>query len=89
MVVVVEDGPSVAGVDPSTAQRLSRLGVTNVAIGRDGTTQAIVLEGWAFDPQRCGQEAAGLVSASASHKCLQPALQVQISPDPGAKKGEA
>jgi hypothetical protein len=35
---------------PATAARLGALGVTNIAVLRDHTTVAVVLEGWAFDP---------------------------------------
>ncbi len=37
---------------PDVAQRLGRLGITHVALLRDLSSTAVVLEGWAFDPAR-------------------------------------
>jgi hypothetical protein len=42
---------------PATAARLGALGVTNIAVLRDQTTVAVVLEGWAFDPAATTHEA--------------------------------
>jgi hypothetical protein len=39
-------------VGPGTADRLRELGISRVALLRDGPTTGLVLEGWAFDPTR-------------------------------------
>jgi hypothetical protein len=53
MVMLVADirsGEPVLG--PDAAQRLGSLGITRIALLRDLSSTAVVLEGWAFDPAR-------------------------------------
>lgn len=37
-------------VGPEVADRLGCLGITRLALLRDTTSTAVILEGWAFDP---------------------------------------
>jgi hypothetical protein len=39
-------------VGPVVADRLGGLGITRLALLRNTTSMAVVLEGWAFDPSR-------------------------------------
>jgi hypothetical protein len=39
-------------VGPDAAERLGSLGITRIALLRDESSTAVVLEGWAFDPAR-------------------------------------
>lgn len=55
--LVVPGGTEVFALDDVAVARLADLGVTRVSILRDPTAVAIVLEGWAFDPERSGTEA--------------------------------
>lgn len=53
MVMLVADihaGEPVLG--PDVAVRLGSLGITRIALLRDLSSTAVVLEGWAFDPAR-------------------------------------
>ena len=53
MVMLVADiqaGEPVLG--PDAAERLGSLGITRIALLRDLSSTAVVLEGWAFDPAR-------------------------------------
>lgn len=53
MVMLLADfqsGEPVLG--PDAAQRLGSLGITRIALLRDLSSTAVVLEGWAFDPAR-------------------------------------
>lgn len=53
MVMLVADiqaGEPVLG--PDAAERLGKLGITRIALLRDLSSTAVVLEGWAFDPAR-------------------------------------
>ncbi len=53
MVMLVADihaGEPVLG--PDAAERLGSLGISRIALLRDLSSTAIVLEGWAFDPAR-------------------------------------
>ena len=53
MVMLVADiqaGEPVLG--PDAAERLGSLGITRIALLRDLSSTAVILEGWAFDPAR-------------------------------------
>jgi hypothetical protein len=52
VVLVAGDGAGEAVVGPTAAERLNDLGVTRIALLRDGLATSVVLEGWAFDPTR-------------------------------------
>lgn len=64
---------------------LARLGVTSVALVRDERTVAIVLEGWAFDPERSAEAAAEAVKATPAARTLRPVMHVAVAS--GAAKG--
>lgn len=48
---------------PDAAQRLGSLGITRIALLRDTSSTAIVLEGWAFDPARTDEATRALFPA--------------------------
>jgi hypothetical protein len=50
LVADIQSGEPVLG--PDAAQRLGSLGITRIALLRDLSSTAVVLEGWAFDPAR-------------------------------------
>ena len=50
LVAEIHAGEPVLG--PNVAERLGNLGITRVALLRDPSSTAVVLEGWAFDPAR-------------------------------------
>ncbi|WP_353357420.1 hypothetical protein [Intrasporangium sp. DVR] len=80
LVVLVDGRREVAALDVTTAGRLAALGVTHVTVARDRSTEAVVLEGWAFDAITHVAEASALVGGRAATRTLQPVLQVLISP---------
>jgi hypothetical protein len=59
LVVITERGGRAAApdvsVDATTAHRLAAIGVTNLAVVADDTTQAVVLEGWVGCSKDLGQ----------------------------------
>ena len=59
-------------------EELARLGVTNVSLLRDEQAVGIVLEGWAFDPERSSGAAATALGA-ATARALHPVLQMAVS----------
>jgi hypothetical protein len=63
------------------------LGVTRLAVARDDASEAIVLEGWAFDAETYGAEATRLVAGDAAARPLQPVLQALLCPADGAGAG--
>jgi hypothetical protein len=80
MLIVLLDARDVTALDVATATQLASLGITQVTIARDAATEAVVLEGWAFDVPACGAEASRLIGGSAVTRSLQPVLQTLISP---------
>jgi hypothetical protein len=50
LVADIEAGEPVLG--PDAAERLGSLGITRIALLRDLSSTAVILEGWAFDPAR-------------------------------------
>lgn len=67
-----------ATIDAATAERLAELGVTRVTVARDTVTEAVVLEGWAFDAQSSAAEAARLVAGPDPARSLKPVLQTLL-----------
>ena len=63
---------------PHHVHELARLGVTNVALLRDGQALGIVLEGWAFDPKRSSRAAAEALGARTA-RTLHPVLQMAVA----------
>ncbi|HET7676425.1 MAG TPA: hypothetical protein VFK38_01080 [Candidatus Limnocylindrales bacterium] len=74
------------GADPGltlgsdTAERLARLGVTNVVLVRDDRGTGVVLEGWAFDPASAGDAVAEAIAPGGHIRLLEAVLQVAIAP---------
>jgi len=51
---------------PDAAERLGSLGITRIALLRDLSSTAIVLEGWAFDPARTDEATRAVFPAGVS-----------------------
>lgn len=67
-------------LDPETAGELAELGVTSVTLTRDDEGHGLVLEGWAFDPDRSAEAASALLShGSATGRRLRPVMHVAVS----------
>jgi hypothetical protein len=82
MVMLVADirsGEPVLG--PDAAQRLGSLGITRIALLRDLSSTAVVLEGWAFDPA-CTDEAtrAAFPAGGASLRTFHDVEYVGVAP---------
>jgi hypothetical protein len=78
LVVVLDAHSGEATLDARSARRLAELGVTHVAVARDDHTEAVVLEGWAFDTDSSGAEATEIVAGTSTHSTLQPVLQTLL-----------
>jgi cyanophycinase-like exopeptidase len=65
-----------------SVEALARLGVTTVSLARDELTAAVILEGWALDPE-CGDAALSALGASPdTTRALQPVVQMAVSTAP-------
>ena len=82
MLIISADGGDVT-VGPETLGRLAALGVTSVSVLRDGEELALVLEGWAFEPQASAHAAMSALNASSSGARLFHAIaQMNVSAAP-------
>lgn len=79
LVLVLDAHGGETSLDARSAGRLADLGITHVAVARDDSTEAVVLEGWAFDPETSGAEAAEIVAARGARHVLHPVLQTLLS----------
>jgi hypothetical protein len=77
MVVLLETPDTDFSVRPDQIAQLAQLGVSNLALLRDGQTVGIVLEGWLFDP--VGSGAAVLSGIADGGRALHPVLQMAVS----------
>ncbi|MGH2546118.1 MAG: hypothetical protein ACRDHJ_04490 [Actinomycetota bacterium] len=79
-----------AGADISlgaeTSARLARFGITHAALLADDDQVAVVLEGWAFDPDSSAADAAGVVAgARQTSRVLRCLAEVAVPPDAGSR----
>jgi hypothetical protein len=77
-------------LQPGALEKLARLGVTSVALLRDGSGAGLVLEGWAFDPGDAPRAARAVGDGRADVRLLQPLVQMTVSTDAapsGDRKG--
>jgi hypothetical protein len=79
MLMVLLDAQSgESTLDATSVSRLADLAVTHIAIARDDCTEAVVLEGWAFDTEVSGAEATEIVAGTSAYHALQPVLQTLL-----------
>ena len=62
---------------PAVADRLTGLGVTSLALYRDGEALCLVLEGWAFDPSS-SSAAASAIGIEPAARTLRPVMQTEL-----------
>jgi len=81
--------PQEVALDATAAHRLAEIGVTSVAVVADETTEAVVLEGWAFDTDAFGAEAASILVGDRDRRALRPVLQTLLPhpTDPLSQRG--
>lgn len=65
---------------PSAATAFARLGVSAVAVVRDDRTLGLVIEGWAFDPDRSIEGLVDALGAQPGARTLYPVLEIAVSP---------
>jgi hypothetical protein len=66
----------------SNMEALARLGVTSVSLARDEATSAVILEGWALDPERHNAALAALGASADTTRALKPVVQMAVSAAP-------
>jgi hypothetical protein len=82
LVLLISTDQDEVALGASGVEALARLGVTTVSLARDARTAAVVLEGWALDPE-CSDEALKALGASPdTTRALQPVVQLAVSATP-------
>lgn len=66
-------------LEPAGLEELAKLGVTNVAVVRDGSLAGVVLEGWAFSLRDTDRAVRAVAGTSAGVRTLQPLVQMGVS----------
>jgi hypothetical protein len=89
LVVVLDAQSGQTALDARSAGQLAELGVTHVAIARDDHTEVAILEGWAFDTEATGVQAAEIIAGTSTHRTLQPVLETLISREATQREGGA
>jgi hypothetical protein len=80
LVVLLIDGHDGAiSIGPDAADRLARLGVTNVAVVRDHQATGLVLDGWLFDQASAPEAARAIIGRDRPFRLLQPLIQMAVS----------
>ena len=79
MTVLLVQGDDEVALGAAALRRLGALGITSVAVVRDEQSVALVLEGWAFDPERSASAAVAAVSADSATRTLYPVVQMAVS----------
>jgi hypothetical protein len=79
VVLLVDGNDGAVSVGPDAADRLARLGVTNVAVVRDGDTTGLVLDGWLFDIASAPDAARAIVGLDRPVRVLLPLIQMAVS----------
>ena len=78
MVVLVLPAGTDVSVGPDTAAHLARFGIGHAALLRDDEAVAVVLEGWAFDPEGSAGEAAELIAPGEECRILRPLADLTV-----------
>ena len=79
-VVLLPASETEPSLRPAAVAELARLGVTSVALVRDDRTLGLVVEGWAFDPERSAEAVVAAVAGRASRaRTLHSLLHVAVS----------
>jgi hypothetical protein len=76
LAVLLVEGQDVP-LDADAIARLSELGITHLALVRDGDTAGLVVEGWAFDSMRSATAAAAALGLEA--RTLHPLVEMAVS----------
>jgi len=80
VVLLVPSGDNGLSLGPETLGQLAGLGVTDLAVLRDDRYVGLVLQGWAFDPERSEAALEALVTTSEDTRTLLPLSQASVSP---------
>jgi hypothetical protein len=80
IVVLLPASDAEPTLPPAAVSKLTRLGVTSVALARDKRTLALVIEGWAFEPSRSAEAAVAAFNADGSSaQTLHPIAELAVS----------
>jgi hypothetical protein len=82
MVVLLEAADDEPRLGEAALGELKRLGVTSIELLRDDGAYGLVLEGWAFDPERSRTAALAAVGAAPTAQALLPLVHMAVTASP-------
>lgn len=89
MVVLVLPAKADFSIGADTAAALARFGIGHAALLGDDRAVAVVLEGWAFDPESSAAEAAEVIAPGERCQVLRPLAEFTVTPASGIWAGRA
>lgn len=78
---LIDEARGTVDLGPQVADRLAGMGVTSIALYRDGGTLCLVLDGWTFDASSSAAAASAIGVAPAA-RTLRPVMQTALRADP-------
>jgi hypothetical protein len=87
MAVLVLPAGTDVSVGPDIVARLAAFGIGHAALLGDGGSVAVVLEGWAFDPEESADAAAEMIAPGEACRVLQPLADLTVAADSVARSG--
>jgi cyanophycinase-like exopeptidase len=82
LVLLISTGQDEVALGASNVEALARLGVSTVSLARDEHTAAVILEGWALDPDCADAALSALGTSPDRTRALQPVVQMAVSAAP-------
>ena len=82
LVLLVPTGSADVPIGSTAIEALARLGVTAVSLAADSHTTAIILQGWAFDPDRSSAAIEALGGSPEGARTLQLIAHVDVTATP-------
>jgi hypothetical protein len=80
LMMLFEGNPGERVFREDALRKLARLGITTVSVLRDEETVGLVLEGWAFDPDRSAEAAHEVVAGTTvGARTFHPTTQMAVS----------
>jgi hypothetical protein len=80
VVVLLPAAEADSSLQPAAMSKLASMGITSVALLRDGRTVALVAEGWAFEPSHSAEAVvAAMAGDCSSAQTLLPIAELAVS----------
>jgi hypothetical protein len=87
LILLLSAGRDDVRLGKEAASGLASLGVRHATLMHDSDTVAVVLDGWAFDPEVSGEAAVNIVAGDTPCRVLRPLAQLAVDPKGDQRSG--